>query len=335
MTIRYEILGGAGQDNAVFVRVDSGQKVARLLLDCGEGCISTLPVSEIQAVDHLLFSHFHMDHISGFDSYFRIVYDRTTKQNIIWGPPNASSVLHHRFQGFLWNLHQQLEGQWHVNDIYSDRIEQTRFNANEAFVVSHSDGTKLSSGVIIETPEYCVEAYQMDHQTPSMAYIIRENARTNVDTNKLTVLGLRPGTWLKTLKDPLVNDDETLQIEGTPYRLSDLRRELLIETSGQSLAYLTDFLMDETAVEKLIPVLQGVTVMICESQYLYADIALAQRNYHMTAMQVAQVAQKANVNELILFHISDRYTPNEWLQLLDEAKQIFPNTSFPSHWNLC
>jgi ribonuclease Z len=332
MTITFEVLGKLGQDNAVFVRIDSGQKVSRLLFDCGEGCLSTLSVSEIQSIDHVLFSHFHMDHVSGFDSFFRVVYDRTTKQNVIWGPPDASKVMHHRFQGFTWNLHQQLSSQWYVNDIYTDRVERTRFTANEAFAVAHVDERVLSSEVLIDTAEYHIEAYTMDHQTPSMAYIVREKPRANVDTTKLAALGLRSGAWLKQLKDPLVNGNTLLDIDGKTYTLSALRDELLFETVGQSLAYLTDFRMDERALKQLLPVLQGCTFMICESQYRHADLELAQRNHHMTALQVAQAAQQANVKELILFHVSDRYTDEEWFQLLNEAKAIFPNTHFPASW---
>src|SRR5690349_8819780 len=130
MTLYFMVLGEPGRDNALFVRVESGQKVSRLLFDCGEGCLAQLSIAEVQAIDHLLFSHFHMDHISGFDSFFRVTYDRTTRPNLIWGPPGAGQVMQHRFQGFLWNLHHQLASQWDVHDLYPDRVEATRYLAN-------------------------------------------------------------------------------------------------------------------------------------------------------------------------------------------------------------
>jgi ribonuclease Z len=68
MALQYTVLGDPGRDNAVLIRLDSGQKVSRLLFDCGEGCLSSLPIADVQAIDHVLFSHFHMDHVSGFDS---------------------------------------------------------------------------------------------------------------------------------------------------------------------------------------------------------------------------------------------------------------------------
>jgi ribonuclease Z len=52
----------------------------------------------------------------------------------------------------------------------------------------------------------------------------------------------------------------------------------------------------------------------------------------MTATQAAELARLANAQRLILFHLSERYTRDEWRGLLDEARAIFPNTSFPDGW---
>jgi ribonuclease Z len=333
MALHYTVLGDPGRDNAVFVRIDSGQKVARLLFDCGERCLDALSIAEAQAIDHVCFSHFHMDHIGGFDSFFRLTYDRTAKPNVIWGPPGASQIIQHRFQGFLWNLHHGFTSFWDVHDIYPDRVEVTRYQANEAFAAAHPQPARpLTSAVIIDTPEYSIEAYQMDHLTPSMAYLVREKPRLNVDTSRLAALGLRPGGWLQAIKTPQAGEAPSIEIDGTAYLLADLRRDLLVETPGQSLAYLTDFLMNQQAQQRLASALQGCTVIICESQYRHADLDLAERNYHMTAMLAAQTARLAKAQQLILFHLSDRYPRDEWPALLNEARAIFPNTSFPDGW---
>ena len=74
--------------------------------------------------------------------------------------------------------------------------------------------------------------------------------------------------------------------------------------------------------------------MICESQYRHADRDLAARNYHMTATQAAETARLANVGQLLLFHLSDRYGKEEWAELLAEARAIFPRTAFPPNWSI-
>jgi ribonuclease Z len=52
----------------------------------------------------------------------------------------------------------------------------------------------------------------------------------------------------------------------------------------------------------------------------------------MTAVQVAGLARRAGVGELVLFHVSDRYTAAEWRELLGEARALFPAARFPEHW---
>jgi ribonuclease Z len=336
MALRFTVLGDPGSDNAVFVWIESGQKISRLLFDCGEGCLASLPLAEIQAIDHVFFSHFHMDHISGFDSFFRATYNRTSKPNTIWGPPGASQIMQHRFQGFLWNLRHNLASSWDVHDIYPDRIEATRYLASEAFAEAHPLPARPLNTTfntpLLATPEYSIQALHMEHLAPSMAYLVREQPRLNVATSRLAALGLRPGEWLQAIKWPQPGEAPTIEIEGASYSLADLRRELLTETPGQSLAYLTDFIMDQQARERLASALQGCAVIICESQYRHADYELAARNYHMTATQAAELARLANAQQLLLFHLSDRYTKAEWLDLLAEARAIFPNTTFPEGW---
>ena len=88
--------------------------------------------------------------------------------------------------------------------------------------------------------------------------------------------------------------------------------------------------MDTAAHERLAAALQGCTTLICESQYRDADTALAQRNYHMTTTQAAELARRARAGRLILFHLSDRYRAEEWRAMLDEARAIFPKMITPA-----
>lgn len=85
MSIASRILGAAGRDNALLVQIASGQALKRLLFDCGDGCLSELPFGDMQAVDHFLFSHLHMDHVAGFDTSLRSTFNRSTMPNRIRG----------------------------------------------------------------------------------------------------------------------------------------------------------------------------------------------------------------------------------------------------------
>lgn len=333
MSLTFRILGAAASDNALLVQVDSGQAVERLLFDCGEGCLSALPFSEVLGIDHLFFSHLHMDHVAGFDSFFRGTFSRNGKPNRIWGPPATARILQHRFQGFLWNLHEEMSATWLVSDVYPDRIQTTRFELQEAFAVAYDEGVKPNEGNLADGAGYTVEAVTMDHRTPTLAYIIREKSRRNYDTTRLASLGLRPGPWLKQLKDS-TDPAGSLVIDGATHSAAELRDKLLVETPGESLAYLTDFLLDEPAIERLADVLKGCGTIICEGQYRHADLDLARKHFHMTTVLSATLAQRAGVKELVLIHLSDRYQETEWLEMLREARDVFPNTHYPAGWGL-
>jgi ribonuclease Z len=333
VSITFRVLGQAGKDNALLVQIDSGQTVERLLFDCGEGCLSELPIGEVLAIDHLFFSHLHMDHVGGFDSFFRCTFNRDTKPNQIWGPPETVRIMQHRFEGFLWNLHEQMASTWRASDIHPREIRTARFELREAFAVRHDEGTQPYERTIWDGAGCTVDAVTMDHRTPTVGYIVREKARRNIDTSRLASLGVRPGPWLKQLKEPSSRSND-LVIGGVTYSVDELRNELVVETPGESLAYLTDFLLDEPALELLVDFLHGTGTIICEGQYRHDDLELARKNSHMTTVLSATLARKAQVRELVLFHLSDRYVRADWVEMLREAREVFPSTRFPLQWGM-
>ena len=73
--------------------------------------------------------------------------------------------------------------------------------------------------------------------------------------------------------------------------------------------------------------------MICEAQYRADDLELAKKHHHMITTQSASLAHQAQVGELILFHLSNRYTLSEWQQMLDEVRSVYPGARFPQEWS--
>jgi ribonuclease Z len=331
MAIRFRVLGAAGRDNALHVEIDSGHTVHRLLFDCGEGCLSSLAPADVMAIDDVFFSHFHMDHIAGFDGFFRMNFAREGDSNRIWGPPGTGKILHHRFRSYLWNLHEKLTATWRVSDIGETEIKTWRHELPEAFETAHEEPIVIRDGhLLLDEADFTVEAMALDHLTASMAYKVTEKTRWNIDPQRLAALGLKPGPWLKSFKNRIALPDDAI-VEGRP--AGDLRAELLVPAPGDSIAYLTDFLLDETASAKLRPWLGGCRHLVCESQYRAADLDLARKNYHMTSTQVASLACDAGVEDLVLFHVSSRYLHEERLALLEEAREIFPAARFPDGWD--
>lgn len=334
MSIECQVLGAPGRDNALFARVNTGKSIHRLLFDCGDDCLSDLANAEVQAVDHLLFSHLHMDHIGGFDGFFRRTYNRAAPPCRVWGPPETIPILHCRLRGFMWNLFEGDTGIWYVHDIAPERVACVRFMTGEAYAQAHDAGSRPFANPLIEEPAFTISALHMDHHIPSMAYVVHEAPHLNVDTARLAEMGLPAGPWVRRLKERAPDEEPTVEIAGAQHDLAALRAALLVETPGESLAYLTDFLLDESAHERLAEALRGCSTIVCESQYRDAERELARRHHHMTSRQAATLAHSAGAGRLILMHLSDRYHPSEWVALLAEARAIFAETYFPEHWGL-
>ena len=94
---------------------------------------------------------------------------------------------------------------------------------------------------------------------------------------------------------------------------------------GVSMVYCTDTVYTESAIE----ISREADLLIHEATYAYKETEMAYQRGHSTATMAAEIASKASVNQLILTHLSPRYTPRNETSpndLLNEAKAIFPNT---------
>jgi ribonuclease Z len=334
MAIQFDVLGKPLNDNALLVRIDSGQSIQRLLFDCGQSCLDDVDFAEIREIDHLFFSHLHMDHVSGFDHYFRCNYDRS-KTNHFWGPKGTAKILQNRFQGYLWNLHDDMTGSSLVWEIEDSSLSCTRYELSDAFSVSYPESelslTQEHRGIILNRPSYSVQALLLNHGTTSIGYIVREKPRENIDMARLGELGLKPGPWLKKLKERQDLND-LIEADGKQYTLGQIATEVLKQTEGESIAYLSDFIVQGDEIDKLAAKIKGCRYLVCESQYLSEDKELAVKNNHMTAEWVAHLARAAAVEELVLIHLSSRYPYPFWHRVLGEVKSIFPGARFAKGW---
>jgi ribonuclease Z len=334
MGIPHQVLGEPGRDNALLARVATGQATYRFLFDCGEGCVSILSAAEVRAVDALFFSHLHIDHVAGFDSFLRLNFARPDAPVLVYGPAGTTRAIHHRLRGVTWNLIAGQPGAFCVADVLPDRLIATRFLTAEAFEHAHPAGAAPFEGLVYEAGGLTVEARIMDHGIPCLAYAVRERPRTNVDVAALAAMGLKPGRWIQELKDPKRTDEEEVITDGGSHRLGELRRRLLVSTPGSCLAYLTDFGLDDAAEQELTEWLRGCEVIVGEASYRDADAELARRHRHFTGSALGRLAAAVGAQRLVLFHLSDRYSREEWMGLLGEVRRVFPAAGFPSHWGL-
>src|SRR5205807_1315798 len=98
------------------------------------------------------------------------------------------------------------------HDVHADRVEPRRFELAEAFAQAHAEPERRYRRTVFAGPGFTVEALLMDHGTPSIAYIVREDPRVNIDPAKLAALGLRPGPWLQRLRGQRADEAETITV---------------------------------------------------------------------------------------------------------------------------
>ncbi len=334
MSLSYRVLGKPGWDNGLMVWINSGSVVYRMLFDCGENLLKDLDQRTIKSIDFLFFSHLHIDHIAGFDYFFRRNYDRDKKPVYIYGPEDTAELIQHRLRGFKWNLVKGVPGLWYVTDIQEKSSTTFLFKTAEAYSVKHRAGEKTFEGTLMDNSDFSVKTVLLDHIIPSAAYFIQEKPSLNINKESLGKTGLTPGPWLEKVRDQQMSPEEEIAVDGKYFKLKSLRSRLLEESEGESIGYLTDFKYNKDTHSKIKRIFNKCDTMVCESQYLTDEKEFAEKNHHLTAAHAAQLAKSAGVKKLILFHISDRYRITDYPLLINEARKIFPDTSFPSEWKI-
>ena len=84
------------------------------------------------------------------------------------------------------------------------------------------------------------------------------------------------------------------------------------------------FCSDTLYMENLPPMIKNVNLLYHEATYGNDGKARSKETHHSTAEDAAKIALAANAEKLIIGHFSARYRNVN--QLVDEAKNIFPNT---------
>jgi ribonuclease Z len=236
-------------------------------------------------------------------------------------------------QGMTWNLVEGSPGEVHVTELADQTVLTSRYLACEGFAQEHRLNEQPFQGVAYRGREFTVESRAMHHGVPSMAYVVRESDRSNVDMEVLTAEGYAPGPWLKQVKDSSIPAETEIEVAGVNRTVGDLRDRLLVHQAGDSIAYLTDFCLDsEQKEDEVVMFLAGCKVLICENNFRDVDSELARKSYHMTSADVGRLAARVQPEKLVLFHVSDRYTEDEWKEQLEEVRRQFEAVEFPAHW---
>ncbi len=315
-------------DPALFVALPWERRA--LLFDLGD--ISSLSAGRLLKISDVFVSHAHVDHFIGFDHLLRILLGRS-KILRMYGPPGFIARVEGKLQGYTWNLVDGYSLGIEVREIHPAYIACARFSCSDGFLRRNDPETVPFKGLILAEPHLWVRGVLLDHRIPCLAFALEEPIHLNVDKARLDALGLPVGPWLMDLKRALRRgepDDYPIRAawsrEGTREErwltLGSLRRDVVRESPGQKLVYVTDVVDSSENRERLGELAQGADLFYCEAAYPDRDAERARARHHLTARQAGLLAAAAGARHLAVFHLSPKYRdcPGE---LLSEAMTAF------------
>lgn len=259
------------------------------MIDCGEGTQTQLRRSKIKftRISAVFVSHVHGDHCFGLIGMIST-----------FGMLGRTAPLHiYAPAGFGNIMKMQI-------DFFCKDLEYE--------VVFHDVDTNAKN-IIYEDRSLTVETVPLSHRVPCCGFIFREKQTLPHILRDMTDYYKVPVSQFNNIK----NGADWVDEEGNviPYTRLTTPSE-----PARSYAYCSD--------TKYLPMLheclKDVCVLYHESTYSKEDEGMAKMYFHSTAAQAAQVASDANVGKLVLGHYSARYEDEN--RLLEEAKNIFPNT---------
>ena len=167
--------------------------------------------------------------------------------------------------------------------------------------------------LISQSAEYNIVAVEAQHRATAFSYGFFEAPRPGrFHPERARKLGVPEGElWGKLQRGEKVTANETV-----------IHSDQVCEPErpGRSVVYSGDTAPNEALME----ISRNVNLLIHEATFLNELADRALEDGHTTVLQAAEFARNAEVQQLILTHISSRYSDPE--VILAEAVKIFPNT---------
>ena len=303
---------GLFDDPLLLVRVRPTGRA--LLFDCGK--MHHLAKRVYTSIDAIFVSHAHMDHFMGMDSVIR--HSHASPRTIdIFGPPGLSARMAHKFACYDWNLADTFWGNFRVGEVHAGRIVSTLYCGPQGFE-ARSEGER--SGEAIYANSYLtVKSVLCEHRIAVLAFRIEEGAPFAIDELRLSQAGMLKGEWLKTLEKLFhagALQGAALEIPVSVGGLVEERREsdaaaLYRSIRGRvqpaSIGYVTDVGCSRENLEKLVGLLQGVTLLVCECAFLAADAKKAELSRHLCTTEFNMLLDKLRPRYVLPMHLSKTY----------------------------
>ncbi len=258
-----------------------------LLFDCGEGTQRQMMRARtgMMRLNYIFLTHLHADHILGIPGLLETMAFQGRKKPLIIAGPAHTLRLVDTFKTVCY----------FSRDFEVQAIE-------------------LKPEDILCMDGYQVEAIETNHTVPSLGYCLKEDLRLGkFNRDAAVALGIPPGPLFGKLQhgqsvevnNKIIHPD---QVMGPP-------------RPGRKIVYTGD-----TRPCKTVEVASESADLLIHDCALADDMAdWARETKHSTAGEAAQVAKHAKVRQLVLTHISSRYS-EDIFPLLHDAESIFERT---------
>lgn len=254
------------------------------LFDCGEGTQRQMMRYGVGfTVEAILVTHLHADHYLGITGLLRTMTLQDRTEPIkIFGPPSSRERL-----GV-------------VVELGGDRI---------GFPVQIEE---LAPGDALALDGYAIRAFRTKHTADSIGFSLEEDRRLGrFDVERARQMGVPEGPMFGAL-----HRGETVHLpDGRAVRPDDV---VGAPRAGRKLVYTGD----TGPAQIVVDAARGADLLIHESTFSVDEKDRARRTGHSTAEDAARTAEKAGVRELVLTHVSARYSEQPE-QLERESRAVF------------
>jgi ribonuclease Z len=259
-----------------------------LMFDCGEGTQrQMMRYGTSFSLRDIFFTHMHADHMLGVIGLFRTLALQGREEPMtLWGPIGSTELLRRAIQ------------------IGSEK---------EKFPIEYRE---LSADTPVKRKDYSIVPFPIEHAGKvALGYALVEETRLGrFNPDLARELGIPEGPmWGKLHRGQAVTLDDGRVVEAT---------SLVGPTRpGRRVVFTGDGRPSPGTIEAA----QNADVLIHEATFGDEEAPRALETGHATAREAAGVAAAANAKQLVLTHLSARYSMSS-ADLIREAREVFPNT---------
>ncbi len=259
------------------------------LFDCGEATQHQILHTSIKPgrIEKIFITHLHGDHIYGLPGLLASrSFQGGESPLTVYGPAGIKEYI------------------------------ETSLRVSGTYLKYQLEIIEINEGILFEDEQFMVETRELEHAILSFGFRVVEKDRPRtLLVEKLKEFGIKPGPQYRNIKAgaPVTLENGTV-IEAHHFLGPDQR--------GRIVSILGDTRKCQSALE----LAKEADLLVHEATFAADDGTLAYDYFHSTTEHAAQTAKEAGAKNLCLTHISSRYDRDAALELLLEARAIFPKT---------